>query len=142
MVLQCMHAVFLVWDVTLRLSHMTNGLFSLVCVHHAGVPCRMLTLPQASEPGTIRGDYCIEVGRNVIHGSDTVENAQKEIALWFGGGFQIRQPTCLQANSQHRMDEVFLVVVEPVDVSVCSANLCLIASDTVLRIDELKYLAP
>lgn len=40
---------------------------------------------QASEPGTIRGDYCIEVGRNVIHGSDSVENAQKEIALWFGG---------------------------------------------------------
>lgn len=43
------------------------------------------TNPQASEPGTIRGDYAIEVGRNVIHGSDSVENAQKEIALWFGG---------------------------------------------------------
>lgn len=43
------------------------------------------TNPQASAPGTIRGDYCIEVGRNVIHGSDSVENAQKEIALWFGG---------------------------------------------------------
>ncbi|KAF8058308.1 NDPK1 [Scenedesmus sp. PABB004] len=42
------------------------------------------TNPQASEPGTIRGDYAIEVGRNVIHGSDSVENAQKEIALWFG----------------------------------------------------------
>eukprot|EP00775_Hariotina_reticulata_P007882 gene7882-8078_t len=42
------------------------------------------TNPQASEPGTIRGDFCIEVGRNVIHGSDSVENAQKEIALWFG----------------------------------------------------------
>lgn len=44
-----------------------------------------LSCVQASEPGTIRGDYCIEVGRNVIHGSDSVENAQKEIALWFGG---------------------------------------------------------
>ena len=43
------------------------------------------TNPQASAPGTIRGDFCIEVGRNVIHGSDSVENAQKEIALWFGG---------------------------------------------------------
>ncbi|KIZ07861.1 nucleoside-diphosphate kinase [Monoraphidium neglectum] len=42
------------------------------------------TNPLASEPGTIRGDFAIEVGRNVIHGSDTVENAQKEIALWFG----------------------------------------------------------
>jgi hypothetical protein len=50
----------------------------LVASRHA---CRA----QASEPGTIRGDYCIEVGRNVIHGSDSVENAKKEIALWFGG---------------------------------------------------------
>jgi len=41
------------------------------------------TNPQDSSPGTIRGDLCIDVGRNVIHGSDTVENAQKEIALWF-----------------------------------------------------------
>jgi nucleoside-diphosphate kinase len=42
------------------------------------------TNPQASAPGTIRGDLCLDIGRNVIHGSDTVENAQKEIALWFG----------------------------------------------------------
>jgi nucleoside-diphosphate kinase len=41
------------------------------------------TNPLASEPGTIRGDFCIEVGRNICHGSDSVENAQKEIALWF-----------------------------------------------------------
>eukprot|EP00899_Mesostigma_viride_P017215 jgi/Mesvir1/25495/Mv01753-RA.1 len=44
------------------------------------------TNPLASAPGTIRGDFCIEVGRNVIHGSDAVESAQKEIALWFPGG--------------------------------------------------------
>ena len=41
------------------------------------------TNPLASEPGTIRGDYCIDVGRNIIHGSDAVEAAQREIALWF-----------------------------------------------------------
>merc|ERR1711944_207435 len=41
------------------------------------------TNPQDSAPGTIRGDYCIEVGRNVCHGSDAVESANKEIALWF-----------------------------------------------------------
>jgi len=41
------------------------------------------TNPLASEPGTIRGDFCIDVGRNVIHGSDAVESAQREIALWF-----------------------------------------------------------
>jgi len=41
------------------------------------------TNPLDSEPGTIRGDYCIEVGRNVCHGSDAVESAKKEIDLWF-----------------------------------------------------------
>lgn len=41
------------------------------------------TNPADSKPGTIRGDYCIEVGRNICHGSDSVESAKKEIALWF-----------------------------------------------------------
>ncbi|KOC61572.1 Nucleoside diphosphate kinase [Habropoda laboriosa] len=43
------------------------------------------TNPKDSAPGTIRGDLCIEVGRNIIHGSDSVESANKEIKLWFGG---------------------------------------------------------
>ncbi|KDN39316.1 NDK-domain-containing protein [Tilletiaria anomala UBC 951] len=42
------------------------------------------TNPLASAPGTIRGDFAIDVGRNICHGSDSVENAKKEIALWFG----------------------------------------------------------
>merc|ERR1712223_1850157 len=41
------------------------------------------TNPKDSAPGTIRGDLCIDVGRNIIHGSDSVESAEKEIALWF-----------------------------------------------------------
>ena len=41
------------------------------------------TKPSASLPGTVRGDFAIDVGRNVIHGSDTVENAANEIHLWF-----------------------------------------------------------
>ncbi|XP_073836735.1 nucleoside diphosphate kinase-like [Musca autumnalis] len=41
------------------------------------------TNPADSMPGTIRGDFCIQVGRNIIHGSDAVESANKEIALWF-----------------------------------------------------------
>lgn len=44
------------------------------------------TNPLASAPGTIRGDFSIDVGRNVCHGSDSVENAKKEIALWFKDG--------------------------------------------------------
>jgi len=41
------------------------------------------TKPFDSAPGTIRGDFCIDVGRNICHGSDSVESANKEIALWF-----------------------------------------------------------
>ncbi|MGD1809361.1 nucleoside-diphosphate kinase [Dapis sp. BLCC M126] len=41
------------------------------------------TNPLSSEPGTIRGDYGISVGRNLIHGSDAIETAQNEISLWF-----------------------------------------------------------
>jgi nucleoside-diphosphate kinase len=41
------------------------------------------TDPAKSKPGSIRGDYCIEIGRNICHGSDSVETAKKEIALWF-----------------------------------------------------------
>ncbi|KAI3918633.1 hypothetical protein MKX01_041953 [Papaver californicum] len=44
------------------------------------------TNPAASAPGTIRGDYAVEIGRNIIHGSDAVESARKEIALWFPDG--------------------------------------------------------
>jgi nucleoside-diphosphate kinase len=41
------------------------------------------TNPQNSLPGTIRGDFCLETGRNIIHASDSVESAEKEIKLWF-----------------------------------------------------------
>lgn len=41
------------------------------------------TNPKDSAPGTIRGDFCIQVGRNIIHGSDSVESAKNEISLWF-----------------------------------------------------------
>ena len=41
------------------------------------------TKPLESEPGTIRGDLAINIGRNVIHGSDGVETANFEIGLWF-----------------------------------------------------------
>ncbi|KAF9009357.1 nucleoside diphosphate kinase [Cyathus striatus] len=44
------------------------------------------TNPLDSNAGTIRGDYCLAVGRNVCHGSDSVENAEKEIKLWFPEG--------------------------------------------------------
>ena len=41
------------------------------------------TNPTKSAPGTIRGDLAIEVGRNIIHGSDAPESAAREVAHWF-----------------------------------------------------------
>ncbi len=41
------------------------------------------TKPNDSLPGTIRGDYANTTAKNLIHGSDSVENAQTEIAVWF-----------------------------------------------------------
>jgi nucleoside-diphosphate kinase len=41
------------------------------------------TNPLTAEPGTIRGDFGANIGRNIIHGSDAPETAQQEISLWF-----------------------------------------------------------
>jgi nucleoside-diphosphate kinase len=41
------------------------------------------TKPQEADPGTIRGDLGLTVGRNIIHGSDAPDTAEAEIALWF-----------------------------------------------------------
>jgi nucleoside diphosphate kinase len=47
------------------------------------------TDPQKSLPGSIRGDFCLDIGRNLIHGSDSPESAKKEIELWFGDDITI-----------------------------------------------------
>lgn len=41
------------------------------------------TNPLNAEPGTLRGDFGVDVGRNIIHGSDAPETAEQEIKLWF-----------------------------------------------------------
>src|SRR3970040_1669390 len=41
------------------------------------------TNPAAAEPGTIRGDFGLETGRNLIHGSDLLESAKRELAVFF-----------------------------------------------------------
>ncbi|WP_433742852.1 nucleoside-diphosphate kinase [Falsibacillus pallidus] len=41
------------------------------------------TNPKESAPGTIRGDYAVTVGKNIIHGSDSPESAEREIGLFF-----------------------------------------------------------
>jgi nucleoside-diphosphate kinase len=42
------------------------------------------TRPTEAAPGSIRHDFALEVGRNLTHASDSVENGEKEVALWFG----------------------------------------------------------
>jgi nucleoside-diphosphate kinase len=41
------------------------------------------TRPTDAAPGSIRHDFALEVGRNLTHASDSVENGEKEITLWF-----------------------------------------------------------
>jgi nucleoside-diphosphate kinase len=51
--------------------------------------CRAIngaTRPHEAAPGTIRGDFALETGQNLVHASDSVENAQAELALWFRQG--------------------------------------------------------
>jgi nucleoside-diphosphate kinase len=41
------------------------------------------TDPVQASPGSIRGDFAIEVGQNMVHGSDSPESASREVALFF-----------------------------------------------------------
>jgi nucleoside-diphosphate kinase len=41
------------------------------------------TNPLEASPGSIRGDYAIEVGKNMVHGSDGPESSQREVSLFF-----------------------------------------------------------
>jgi len=44
------------------------------------------TNPVDSAPGTIRGDFALAMPNNLVHGSDSRESAEREIALWFSDG--------------------------------------------------------
>ena len=48
--------------------------------------CRAIngaTRPHEAAPGSIRGDLALDTGHNLVHGSDSVETANAELALWF-----------------------------------------------------------
>jgi nucleoside-diphosphate kinase len=49
-------------------------------------PTMGATDPLKASAGTIRGEFAVEIGRNLVHGSDSPENAQTEIALFFAPG--------------------------------------------------------
>lgn len=42
------------------------------------------TNPLEAAPGSIRGDFAVETGKNMVHGSDSPESAARELALFFG----------------------------------------------------------
>ena len=42
-----------------------------------------VTNPVEATPGSIRGDYALEIGQNLVHGSDSEESAKREIAIFF-----------------------------------------------------------
>ena len=43
------------------------------------------TNPAEATPGSIRGDFALAMPNNLVHGSDSPESAERELALWFGG---------------------------------------------------------
>jgi len=43
------------------------------------------TNPKDAEPGTIRGDFALEITENIVHGADSEESAEREIPIFFGG---------------------------------------------------------
>ena len=54
--------------------------------HEAVVAARQIigaTNPLEAVPGSIRGDFALEVGQNMVHGSDSNESAQREVGLFF-----------------------------------------------------------
>ncbi len=57
------------------------------------------TNPAEAAPGTIRGDLAMDIGRNVVHASDSAESAQREIGIHF---------TADELCSYRRADETFL----------------------------------
>ncbi|XP_020862232.1 nucleoside diphosphate kinase, mitochondrial isoform X2 [Phascolarctos cinereus] len=52
-------------------------------------------------PGTIRGDFSVHISRNVVHASDSVEVAQREISLWFHSSELVDWDCCSHSNLYH-----------------------------------------
>ena len=71
------------------IEYVTSGPVVRMIVSGTGAVaiCRKLigaTDPAEAAPGTIRGDFGLELDANLVHGSDSLESAAKEIAIFFG----------------------------------------------------------
>jgi nucleoside-diphosphate kinase len=66
----------------------TSGPLVAICVEGPEAVTAVRTLmgptnPVAAAPGSIRGDYGLEIGQNLVHGSDSLASAGRELALFF-----------------------------------------------------------
>lgn len=71
-------------------AHVTSGPVVLMVLEGPGAvkACRKIngtTNPIDAEPGSLRGDFALEITANIVHGSDASENAKREIGLFFPG---------------------------------------------------------
>ena len=78
---------------------MTGPVFCMVWAGEGAVVTgrKMLgaTMPSQSEPGTIRGDLATHWRRNLVHASASVEEAEREISLWFDAADILPPPAAL-----------------------------------------------
>ena len=73
------------------LQYITSGPVIVACVEGTSAVQMVrnvvgATNPLNAAPGTIRGDYALDIGRNLIHASDAPATADRELALWFNDG--------------------------------------------------------
>ena len=66
----------------------TSGPLVAMAIEGEDAICMVRTLmgetnPANAAPGTVRGDYAVSIGLNLVHGSDSPESAQRELALFF-----------------------------------------------------------
>ncbi|MFN8621728.1 MAG: nucleoside-diphosphate kinase [Chloroflexota bacterium] len=72
-------------------TFITSAPLVAICVEglNAVAVCRAIngaTRPHEAAPGSIRGDFALETGQNLVHASDSVDSAARELALWFAPG--------------------------------------------------------
>lgn len=69
-------------------DYITSGPAAAICLEGKNAVSVVRTIngatkPWDAAPGTIRGDLALDIGRNVVHGSDSVEAAKRELAIYF-----------------------------------------------------------
>ena len=84
------------------------------------------TRPMDAAPGSIRGDLCVDVGRNLIHASDSTDSAQKEVAMWFPEQEIVQWRPCslnwTYEDEEVEQDDVKKEVIEEDHETFCKAE--------------------